>query len=144
MAATTHTTAEVGLYQEVQGFYARQMQLMDDGNVDEWVRTFTEDATIANNANPAPASGRELITKVARKLVADVVRRGVTHRHWTGMLVLEERGPDEVVARMYAMVAEIPEGGEAKLWRSTFCRDTLVRRDARWQVAHRQVTHDDI
>ncbi|MFD2471032.1 nuclear transport factor 2 family protein [Amycolatopsis silviterrae] len=138
------TTVGMQLYQEVQAFYAKQMQLMDDGEVEPWAQTFTSDATIANNANPAPASGRELILKVARKLAADVESRGVQHRHWTGMLVVDSESADRVRTQLYAMVAEIPAGGEARLWRSTFCRDTLVRGVDGWQVSRRVVTHDDI
>ncbi len=144
MATTAHPRVGMELYHQVQAFYAKQMQLMDDGDVEPWAETFTADATIANNANPAPATGRELILKVARKLAADVVSRGVQHRHWTGMLVVTEDSADQVRTQLYAMVAEIPAGGEARLWRSTFCRDTLVRGANGWQVAQRVVTHDDI
>ena len=145
MSSTTTNT----LYQQVQAFYARQMRLMDDGEVEAWLDTFTEDAVIANNANPAPARGRELMRKVAHKIVAAARDAGVTHRHWLGMLTVDQPepdrpDPDRLVTRFYALVVETPKGGTPRIWRSTNGSDVLLRHGAGWRVSERHVLHDDI
>ena len=74
------------LYQQVQGFYADQMQLLDRGAAEEWAQTFTEDGVFAANAHPEPTRGRAAIAAAARTTSDDLAAKGVRRRHWLGMV----------------------------------------------------------
>jgi SnoaL-like protein len=147
MTVTEPTTAydlDGTLYQQIQNFYAYQMQLLDDGAVDEWAATFTEDGVFAANAHPEPSRGRAAIAAGAGAATRALRERKVQRRHWLGMLSVRPDGPDTVRARSYAVVLETPKGGQAKLLLSTVCVDLLVRSGDGWLVQDRQVTRDDL
>jgi 3-phenylpropionate/cinnamic acid dioxygenase small subunit len=143
MPTSTDLSAPADLYQQVQGFYAYQMQLLDRGAAEEWAETFTEDGVFAANAHPEPAVGRATISAAARKASDDLAARGIRRRHWLGMVQVT---PTEEGARAtsYALIIETPRGGQAIVRMSTTCEDDLVRTDAGWQVRHRQVRRDDL
>lgn len=135
---------ETATYTQLQQFYAEHMSAIDDGEVERWLDTFTEDATIANNARPQPARGRATIAVVAHRLVAEARAQRVVHRHWTGMLQAVWLPDGAVQATSYAMVVETPTAGSPHLWRSTRCQDTLVHSAGRWRIRERYVRHDDV
>jgi SnoaL-like domain len=130
------------LYAEIQNFYARHMALIDQGSVDAWVETFTEDATISNNTNPRPAHGREEIVSVIRRTQAALEAQGIQHRHWVGMMVLDQLDDATVQASSYAMIVATRKGGTPMVDRSTLCSDELVRVNGDWQIRSRKVKHD--
>jgi SnoaL-like domain len=132
------------LYQEIQHFYARQMQLLDSGETEAWALTFTEDGVFDANGHPEPVVGRDKITAGALQARKALDRSDVRHRHWLGMLTVGARPDGSLLARCYALVVEIPLGGEAKLRFSTICEDVLVEEDGEWRVRERQVTRDDL
>jgi len=135
---TTH------LYQEIQQFYAGQMQLLDSGAAEAWADTFTEDGVFAANAN-APVGGRSAIAAAARSTTDDLVARRIQRRHWLGMLHVQPVGVDEVKVSSYALILEIPSGGEVSARLSTTCDDTLVRGgNGGWLVRERRVVRDDL
>lgn len=136
--------SDAELYQQVQQFYARQMQLLDDGKVEDWADTFTPDGVFAANAHPRPTSGREAITAAARAAHEQLAAQGIRRRHWLGMVAVDRGDGARVTARCYALVFEIPRGGQAALRLSTLCQDQLELGDQGWQVAHRVVTRDDL
>nr|WCI13848.1 LaxC4 [Streptomyces setonensis] len=136
------TPAAPELYAEIQDFYARHMQLIDDGKVDAWVDTFTADATISNNVAPRPAHGREEILTVVRRAQDQLEADGIQHRHWIGMLVVDRLDDTTVRAESYALLVATPRGGSPVLDRSTRCHDELVRVDDDWQIRSRRVHHD--
>lgn len=83
------------LYAELQQFYAYQVQLLGDGDIDRWAETFAEDAVFeqeappghvfAGNAPPVRA-GRTAIAAAARGAVAARREGGLVRRYWIGML----------------------------------------------------------
>lgn len=132
------------LHAEIERFYAAQMQLLDRGAVREWADTFTEDGVFAASGLPAPVRGRDTIATSAARAYDERTARGVVHRHWLGMLVVDPSSDDVVNARSYALVIEVPAGGAPALHRSTVCTDVLVRDGDRWLVRERSVTRDDL
>ncbi|WP_433226641.1 nuclear transport factor 2 family protein [Microtetraspora malaysiensis] len=132
------------LYLAVQHFYARQMQLLDDGRADEWAATFTEDAVFAANARPEPVRGRADIAAGAREAVEQLAQDGLVRRHWLGMLSVDARADGTVLARSYALVISTPRGGQAGVHVSTVCVDVLVWDDEDLLVRDRHVTRDDL
>lgn len=135
-------TVAAQLYGEIENFYARHMQLVDQGRVEEWGDTFTVDATISNNANPRPAHGREAIVSVIRRANAELESRGVQHRHWMGMLVVDPVDEKSVRVSSYALLMAVAQGTAPAIDRSTFCEDLLIRVDEDWQIHERRVRHD--
>ena len=145
MTQTAESPAGVdsSVYEQVQHFYARQMQDLDAGRAAEWAETFTEDGVFAANAHPEPTVGRAAIAAAASAATADLERRGLRRRHWLGMLTVTPEG-DRLRARSYALIIETPRGGQAAVRLSTTCEDILVRSGDGWQVQHRQVLRDDL
>jgi len=136
------TAAE--LYQQVQQFYARQMQLLDDGEVDAWADTFTEDGVFAANAQPEPTVGREAIVAAARKATEQFAAQGIQRRHWLGMVSVTGQEGTTVTARCYALVIETPRGGQSAIRVSTLCEDVLELGPAGPVVRRRDITRDDL
>ncbi|MCM2414180.1 MULTISPECIES: nuclear transport factor 2 family protein [unclassified Streptomyces] len=132
------------LYTEIQQFYAQQMHLLDDGRVQEWAGTFTQQGVFAANAQPVPAVGREAITKAAQAATDAYAKAGVQRRHWLGMVSVEGVTDGAVSARCYALVIETPRGGRPEIKASTLCQDRIVRVDGDWQIEDRQITRDDL
>ncbi|MEU7181097.1 MULTISPECIES: nuclear transport factor 2 family protein [Streptomyces] len=129
------------LYLEIQQFYARQMHFLDDGHVEDWARTFTDDGVFEVDGNAV--RGATDIVLAARRTTDQFAADGITRRHWIGMLNVT-RDTDECSARSYALVLEIPRGGEAVIRRSTVCTDTLVREGDAWRVRYRRVSRDGL
>ncbi|MFJ4185085.1 nuclear transport factor 2 family protein [Kitasatospora sp. NPDC089509] len=132
------------LHHQVQAFYARQMQLLDAGEVEAWADTFTEDGVFSANAHPEPTKGRAAIVAGARAAREKLAATGMRHRHWLGMLDVREISENLLEVRSYALVLAIPRGGQATVHVHTTCDDELVRADDGWQVANRHVTRDDL
>ncbi|WP_217707203.1 nuclear transport factor 2 family protein [Nonomuraea rhodomycinica] len=129
-------------YAQAQHFYARQMQLLDAGSTDEWAATFTEDGVF--EVGDSAVHGSQDIARAARKVADEFAAAGVQRRHWIGMLTVTPGDDGELTARSYALVLEIPTGGEVVVRRSTVCTDRLVSSDGQWRVKHRRVTRDGL
>jgi hypothetical protein len=145
------STLEVGqqsdidvLYGQVQHFYARQTQLLDGGDTAAWARTFTPDGVFEAGGVPEPVRGRETIEKAARATAGEFERQQITRRHLITMLAVEPTTGGTVRARSYAVVLEIPRGGEVIVHRSTVCEDVLVRQQGGWLVQYRKVIRDGL
>ncbi|MCX4856330.1 nuclear transport factor 2 family protein [Streptomyces canus] len=147
MTVTERPRHSVGadVYHEIQHFYARQMQLLDDGRVVEWADTFTSEGVFAANAHPEPTRGRSAIAAAARAAHDQLAAAGVRRRHWLGMVAVDGQDGTKLRARCYALIFEIPRGGPAVLRLSTLCEDELERApQGGWLVRHRAVTRDDL
>ncbi|MFL1429448.1 MULTISPECIES: nuclear transport factor 2 family protein [unclassified Nocardiopsis] len=138
------TIAETDLLLEVQHFYARQMHHLDEGRVEEWAATFTEDGVFAANAHPEPATGRAAITAAARATTEQLARDRVRRRHWLGMLDVRPGADGTITAVSYAQILSTRIGDRSELLLSCTCEDVLVREGGELLVRHRQVRRDDI
>jgi 3-phenylpropionate/cinnamic acid dioxygenase small subunit len=137
-------TVSTELYQEIQHFYARQMQQLDAGLADEWAATFTEDGVFEANAHPEPSIGRAVISAAVKQAHGRLAEMQETRRHWLGMLTIDRGEDGTLFVRSYAMIVGTKKGGEPKIVFSTLCEDTLVRHEDGWQVKYRKVTRDDL
>ncbi|GGX79967.1 nuclear transport factor 2 family protein [Streptomyces minutiscleroticus] len=126
----------------VEQFYARHMQLLDDGDAEAWAETFTEDGLFALPGRPEPTRGRAALAEGARRAHTERLASHETHRHWHGMLDIRPQDDGSVHVRCYALVVATPRGGEPRLHRSCVCRDVLVPAGSQWQVRSRRVTRD--
>ena len=137
-------TVSAGLYQDVQQFYGKQMQLLDDGDAAGWADSFTVDGTFQANVRPDPVVGREAIRRGAQQSLDRLAAEKLVWRHWFGMLTLAERPDGSVFARCYAQILESAAGGATTVRSSTVCEDVLVRDGGRWLVRSRHVRRDGI
>ncbi|MEU4048632.1 nuclear transport factor 2 family protein [Streptomyces olivaceus] len=129
-------------YAAIIQFYAGHAQLLDAGRAEEWAEQFTEDGTFAQNVKPGVKRGRADIAAGMRKGIDALAARGLTRRHWFGMVRAEAVAPDVVHTRYYATVFETPRGGEPRLYLSTTAEDVLQRRGTGWLVRSRCISHD--
>jgi len=126
----------------IQQFYARQMQLLDDGAISEWARTFTEDATFASNAMPTPLAGRPAILDGAT--AHDKLRAsGTQRRHLLSNLSLETGSDGMLTAVSYVMVVETADGSTTVLF-NTLLEDELTHENGEWRVRARRIKRDDL
>jgi 3-phenylpropionate/cinnamic acid dioxygenase small subunit len=128
----------------IQHFYARQMQLLDSGRTAEWARTFTDDGVFDAGGQPEPVRGRSAIAEGAGQVAAKFAEAGIVRRHLISMLTVDPADDGTVHARSYAVVLEIPRGGDVTVRRSTVCEDVLVPAGETWLVRHRRVTRDGL
>ncbi|MBD0741854.1 nuclear transport factor 2 family protein [Streptomyces sp. CBMA152] len=146
-------TVDGPLFDEIQRFYATQVRLLGEGDVDRWALTFTEDAlfeqeapadkVFAGNAPPV-RRGRAAIAAAARGAVGERRADGRVRRYLIGMLTVQHIGDGAVRTRYNALLVQTPRGGRAELHLSTTGRDELVRRDDGWLVRHRVNSHDSV
>lgn len=130
------------LYVEVQQFYARHIQLMDEGPADEAAWTFTEDASMLSPPKIAePIVGRASIAAGLRKHLADA---GETYRRCYTMVSVRPLPDGEVHVRSYVQVIATPRGGTSRLHAMCVCEDVLVRDGDELKVHRRVVTRDDL
>lgn len=141
-------------YSSILRFYAGHGQLLDAGRAEEWAEQFTEDGVFAQNVKPEPKRGRAAIAAAMRKGIDALEGRGLTRRHWFGMVDAETLVDAEIPVdagtpqggavrtRYYAVVFETPAGGEPRVYLSTTAEDVLERRDGQWLVRSRLITHD--
>ncbi|WEH40470.1 nuclear transport factor 2 family protein [Streptomyces sp. NBC_01218] len=144
-AAAVPVSTEV--YQDLQHFYARQMQSTDDLDVPAWAGSFTEDGVFATNAFAEPITGRAAIAAHCDRAFAAQAAAGIVRRHVMTMLAadsLTDAGAERVRTRSYVMVLETLRGRKTTIYCSTLCEDELVRADGGWQVLRRQVHRDDL
>jgi 3-phenylpropionate/cinnamic acid dioxygenase small subunit len=131
-------------YYEIQDFYARQMQLLDEGRTEEWASTFTEDGVFDASAAPEPVRSRAAIAAGASAASAGFTAQGIQRRHWLGMISAAPRADGTVSAQCYALVITTPKGGRPAIGASTTCNDILVRESDDWKVQERKVVRDDL
>ncbi|PSL52673.1 3-phenylpropionate/cinnamic acid dioxygenase small subunit [Saccharothrix carnea] len=130
------------LLASVQQFYGRQMRLSEDGAVDEWAATFTEDAVFEDSTEPEPLRGRDAIRESVRRGVARIAAADLDFRHWFGMVDVEPDADGGVFTRYAALAVVTPRGGTAALLGNADCHDHLVPSPGGWLVRHRAVRFD--
>jgi hypothetical protein len=129
-------------YQRIQQFYARHMQLLDDGAAEEWADTFTEDAFFEQNVKDEPWRGRAQIGARLRAGINAMADQNVQRRHWFGMISASTGEDGELHTRYYAIVVETPQGEAPQLRLSIVGTDTLVEQDGTLLVKYRSIAHD--
>jgi actinorhodin biosynthesis protein ActVIA len=130
------------LYAEVLQYYARQMQALDEGKVEAYAETFTEDAIFAHTPNREPARTRPGILadlyEVRKRFEEDPQQR----RHLFTMVDVEALSDGRLRSTAYALVLTTRPGSGPEMVRSCVVRDVLVREDGRLRNEQRLVDHD--
>jgi hypothetical protein len=129
---------------QVSEFYSRQMRLLDDGEAQAWAATFAENGTFIASGHQAPTTGRADLTAAVLATHAELAASGIVHRHWLGMITVDQGSDGTVLARSYALVIATRRGGGSVIHRSTTCDDVLLRDGDGFLVQSRSVTRDDL
>ncbi|WP_217164413.1 nuclear transport factor 2 family protein [Streptomyces sp. AC512_CC834] len=149
------------LYVEVLQFYARQMPLLEERRLEEFLETMTEDGSIEHVPNGWRIEGRNaLLTEMRarrgdpdRPLVGEMSARqaradevayydGIVYRYWFDRMRIEPQSDDVLRVGYQAMVSMTDAAGKVSFEPTTTVQDVLVRQDGEWYTRSRRVTHD--
>jgi len=140
----TKVTAPLDLdaaYPRVQLFYAAQLRMLDELDVQGYAATFTPDAEFAHTPGQPPARTRggilaELI-EAARRFATDPVQR----RHWVNMIHLTPADDGALISHAYCLVVKI-RPGQQPTFVSCVMHDVLVEGDAGLLTRSRVIEYD--
>lgn len=127
------------IYVEVQKFYARQLPLLEERRVEEFVQTYTDNGIFEHASGLFKLQGHaEMIAGITGSLehYGDSV-----FRHWLGALQVSQTG-DDLHARFTSIVSVTEQSGRVYFEPSCTVRDVLVRRHGRLLVGSRVLQHD--
>ena len=141
-AAVRAVSAE--LYTEVQHFYARQMQALDEGRWEEFAATFTEDGLFQHALDLPPARTRPGILAEVRRFHERFAEDPVRRRHWFNHVALDPRPDGSIDATVYALVLTTRPGGHPLAHPSSLLRDVLVREGGGLLTRSRRIVHDHV
>lgn len=113
MSVSADQQARSELYAEVQHFYARHIQLMDDGRAEEAGQTFAADCSMLSPPKVAePLRGRADLTAGLRRMADTLAAEGVRYRRCHAMLLLEPHANGLLSVRCYVQVIKTLPGEE--------------------------------
>lgn len=146
MSAATHevTGVSAGVYAEIQHFYARQVNFLDNCLAEGFAATFTEDGELIHASSPEPVRGRSELLDAARRSIS-ALPPGAVRRHWFNMIVADPDGEDRFRAVHYALVITTQPGGQPVIGAACVGHDILVRdpEDGRLLVLSRRIENDN-
>ncbi|GAA5051691.1 nuclear transport factor 2 family protein [Nocardia callitridis] len=129
---------------EVVRFYARHVQLMDEGRAEETAATFTEDGTMVSPPKiSTPIVGRTTLAAGLRANADQLSADGIRYRRCYSTILVEVRADGSIFAKSYVQVVRTERGKGSYLHAMCVCEDVLVRVDGELLVAERVVTRDD-
>nr|WP_051724673.1 nuclear transport factor 2 family protein [Actinospica acidiphila] len=129
------------LYSGVLEFYARQMPLMEEGRIEEYADTFTEDG-VFEHALGWRLEGREQLIEGTRSGLARYAGKAL--RHWHDRFTVDRRPDGALDVTYLAMVSLVDEQGQVTFEPSCTVRDVLVWSQegaggGRWRTRSRAV-----
>jgi len=132
------------LLAEIQGFYARQVQAMDNGRFGEFAETFAEDCDFTPMKHQPTAHGRQAIVVKLADFAKQVFQSDEQRRHWMSMSVVDQVEDATYDVISYAMVTNTKAGDPPRLHFAGEIIDRLVRIDGALLVQRRTVNSDSI
>lgn len=145
MNAVTHENTYEEICAEVGRYYARHIQLMDEGHAEEVAATFAEEATMISPPKiSTPIVGRAALAAGLRRNADQLTAEGIRYRRCHSMTLVEVRENGSVFARSYVQVIKSERGKGSYLHAMCVCEDVLVRIDGELKVSERVVTRDDL
>jgi actinorhodin biosynthesis protein ActVIA len=129
-----------GLYEEVRVFYARQVRLLDDLEVDDYVATFAEDGVVDHAHRGERVQGRPAMAQAMRAALPRYAN--VVLRHWFDHLLIEPVDQDTLTVSYYALVTRTDADGNVAFEPTFTINDVLVRRDGALYTQSRTINRD--
>ena len=131
-------TERVAAELEVRNVISRLALLADQGDLDEYLEHFTEDAVWA--FPDAVRTGRaEIRAGAVDRRAGGVTGPGTNTRHVITTVAVEVEGPDVASADSYFLFFQATATAPT-LFNMGWYHDTFVRQGGRWLLARRQIT----
>ncbi|MBV1855587.1 nuclear transport factor 2 family protein [Catellatospora tritici] len=145
-AAGQVTTArpDVALHAAVHAFYARQIHLLDHGDVDGFAATFTADGRFFHHPNGRLEPGRDNIATAMRGFLARAAAAGVVRHHWFGMFQIDPGADGTIVVTYYSLVSHTDAERKVTLEPTGVVQDVLVEVDGVLLNSSRTVKPDTL
>ncbi|MDQ0748248.1 actinorhodin biosynthesis protein ActVIA [Streptomyces africanus] len=139
---TATVTSE--LYAQVQHFYARQMQALDDGRLEEYAGTFTKDGSFQHSPGVPAAVGRDAILAELRSFLKKYEDDPTQRRHYFNQIVLEPGEDGGIRSTVYALIVRVRPGEKPDIWPSTVVHDVIDVTDGEILLRSRTVSYDQL
>ena len=140
----TRVVAPFEVRSEIQDFYARQVQAMDNGRYDEFAETFAEECEFTPIKHQSTAYGRQAIVDKLSDFAKTMFGSGQQRRHWMSMSIVDEVEPNTYEVVSYAIVTNTKAGEPPIVHWAGDIADRLVRGDDGFKVIRREVRSDSI
>ncbi|MFD4376457.1 nuclear transport factor 2 family protein [Streptomyces sp. NPDC058486] len=136
------SSVSTDLYVQVQQFYARQTQALDNGRFEEHAATFTEDGSFSLVPGEVPAVGRAGILQALHDFAKQFENDPVQLRHHFNQVLLARRDDGGLSATVYALLVQTRPGGEPVVGPSLVLHDVIDTSGAELLLRSRVVTYD--
>ncbi|MFB0618928.1 nuclear transport factor 2 family protein [Streptomyces sp. AGS-58] len=129
------------LYIEVKDFYARQMRVLDDLDIERFTATFTEDGSVAHPHRGEKVEGREAMRAKMKSMLP--MYEGLVTRHWFDHFLIEPAGDDGLRVTYYSLVTQTDTEDEMRFYSSSSVEDRMVRVDGELRIRERVIHRDN-
>ncbi|MEU5280215.1 nuclear transport factor 2 family protein [Streptomyces asoensis] len=129
------------LYIEVKNFYARQMRVLDDLDIERFTATFTEDGSVAHPHRGEKVEGREAMRAKMKSMLP--MYEGLVTRHWFDHFLIEETEGDGLRVTYYSLVTQTNTKDEVHFFSSSSVEDQMVREEGELRIRERVIHRDN-
>ncbi|MEU3860165.1 nuclear transport factor 2 family protein [Streptomyces sp. NPDC028722] len=129
------------LYIEVKDFYARQMRVLDDLDIERFTATFTEDGSVAHPHRGEKVEGREAMRAKMKSMLP--MYEGLVTRHWFDHFLIEPAGDDGLRVTYYSLVTQTDTEEQMRFFSSSSVEDRMVRVDGELRIRERVIHRDN-
>ncbi|MEU0253370.1 nuclear transport factor 2 family protein [Streptomyces sp. NPDC006184] len=129
------------LYIEVKDFYARQMRVLDDLDIERFTATFTEDGSVAHPHRGEKVEGREAMRAKMKSMLP--MYEGLVTRHWFDHFLIEPAGDDGLRVTYYSLVTQTDTEDAMRFFSSSSVEDRMVRVDGELRIRERVIHRDN-
>ncbi|MEE1758266.1 MULTISPECIES: nuclear transport factor 2 family protein [unclassified Streptomyces] len=138
------TTVSSDLYVQVQHFYARQMQALDNGRIEEYANTFTKDGSFQHTPGLDPVVGPDAILEELRSFLKKYENDPTQRRHYFNQIVLDPRDDGTIGSTVYALIVRVKPNEQPEIWPSTVVHDVIDVTDGHILLKSRSVAYDQL
>lgn len=128
------------LYFEVQTFYAKQVRLLDNLDIDGYADTFLEDGWVDHAHRNDKAIGREAMLAGMRAALPRY--KGIAIRHWYDHMLIEAGDDGEIKTSYFSLVTRLDGEGKVVFEPTFAIDDVLVRVDGQLITKSRYIDID--
>ncbi|MGW2722930.1 nuclear transport factor 2 family protein [Streptomyces sp. NPDC001492] len=132
------------LYFQVQHFYARQMQALDNGRLEEHANTFTKDGSFALVPGKEAAVGPDAILEELRSFVKQFENNPTQLRHHFNQILLDPQDDGSVVSTVYALIVQVRPDQQPEIMVSVVLHDVIDVTGDRFLLRSRSVSYDQM
>ncbi|MER6343679.1 nuclear transport factor 2 family protein [Streptomyces sp. NPDC001595] len=137
-------TVSSAFYAQVQHFYARQMQALDNGRLEEYADSFTKEGSFQHTPGVDPVVGRDAILAELRSFLKKYEDDPTRRRHYFNQMVLDPQDDGSVRSTVYALIVRVRPNERPEVWPSTVVHDVLDTTDGGILLRSRSVSYDQL